>query len=533
MIDVLVVGGGNAALCAAIMAREAGASVLMLEAAPREWRGGNSQHTRNLRCMHDVPQDVLTDAYPEEEFWQDLLKVTGGKTNEAMARLAIRESATCRDWMRQHGVRFQPSLSGTLHLSRTNAFFMGGGKALVNAYYRSAQALGVQVRYDAAVTRLELNASTDSGRTEFVAAWVKRTDADGSAAAKADSNPPAEERITAKTCVVASGGFESNRDWLREAWGQNVQGEWPADNFAIRGTRYNMGVLLKDLIAQGADTIGDPTQAHMVAIDARAPLYDGGICTRVDSVSLGIMVNKNAQRFYDEGEDFWPKRYAIWGRLVAQQPGQLGYNIIDAKAVGRFMPPVFKGVQADTLEDLAQQLGLDVATFMQTVNNYNAACRVGTFDHAVLDDCHTQGLSPAKTHWARPIDTAPFFGYALKPGVTFTYLGMQVGENTAVRFGGVESPNLFAAGEIMAGNVLGQGYTAGVGMTIGTAFGRIAGVNAAQAATEIIANTSSDRDSAVVRSPSSVRTELVEVPAEASTSSARTEAVHARTESMP
>ena len=178
--DVLVIGGGNAALCAALMAREAGASVLMLEAAPREWRGGNSAHTRNLRCMHDAPQDVLTDAYTEEEFWQDLLKVTGGQTNEALARLTIRASSDCRDWMRSHGVHFQPSLSGTLHLSRTNAFFMGGGKALVNAYYRSAEKLGVQIRYNAPVDRLEL----EDGR--FVAAFV------------------GGERIAATSCVLAA-----------------------------------------------------------------------------------------------------------------------------------------------------------------------------------------------------------------------------------------------------------------------------------------------------------------------------------------
>ncbi|HAL40029.1 MAG TPA: tricarballylate dehydrogenase [Polaromonas sp.] len=458
MIDVLVIGGGNAALCAALMAREAGASVLVLESAPREWRGGNSQHTRNLRCMHDAPQDVLTESYTEEEYWQDLLKVTGGQTNEHLARLAIRESSHCRGWMRKHGVRFQPSLSGTLHLSRTNAFFMGGGKALMNAYYRSAERLGVQIRYASPVDRLEL----EGGR--FVAAHC------------------ASARIEARACVVASGGFESNRGWLREAWGQNEAGEWPADNFAIRGTRFNMGVLLRDLMAQGADTIGDPTQSHSVAIDARAPLYDGGICTRVDCVSLGVVVNKQAQRFYDEGEDFWPKRYAIWGRLVAHQPGQLAYSVIDAKAIGRFMPPVFPGEKADSLEHLAQQLGLDVPAFMRTMQDYNAACRVGTFDHAVLDDCHTEGLTPAKTHWARPIDTAPFYGYALKPGITFTYLGMKVNDQAAVHFGGQASPNLFAAGEIMAGNVLGKGYTAGVGMTIGTVFGRIAGTQAARAA---------------------------------------------------
>jgi tricarballylate dehydrogenase len=458
MLDVLVIGGGNAALCAALTAREAGASVLMLEAAPREWRGGNSMHTRNLRCMHDEPQDVLTEAYPEEEFWQDLLKVTGGQTNEHLARLVIRESSRCRGWMKRHGVRFQPSLSGTLHLSRTNAFFMGGGKALVNAYYRSAEQLGIGVRYEAPVARLEL----DAGR--FVAAHLV-----------------SGERIEARACVVANGGFESNREWLREAWGQNERGEWTADEFLIRGTRFNMGVLLKDLIGQGADAIGDPTQAHMVAIDARAPLYDGGICTRVDCVSLGIMVNREGRRFYDEGEDFWPKRYAIWGRLVALQPGQVGHSVIDAKAVGRFMPPVFKGAQADTLEDLARQLGVPVDTFVATVREYNAACREGTFDHAVLDDCHTEGLTPAKTHWARPIDTPPYRGYTLKPGVTFTYLGLKSDEGAGVYFGGRRSENLFAAGEVMAGNVLGKGYTAGVGMTIGTVFGRLAGASAAKA----------------------------------------------------
>jgi tricarballylate dehydrogenase len=195
-----------------------------------------------------------------------------------------------------------------------------------------------------------------------------------------------------------------------------------------------------------------------------------------------VVVNKNAERFYDEGEDFWPKRYAIWGRLVAMQPGQVGYSVIDAKAVGRFMPPVFPGEKADSLEQLARQLGLDESALLKTVNDYNAACRIGTFDHAVLDDCHTEGLTPAKTHWARPIDTAPFYGYPLKPGITFTYLGLKVDEHTAIRFIGQPSPNLFAAGEIMAGNVLGKGYTAGVGMTIGTAFGRIAGVESAQAA---------------------------------------------------
>ena len=156
--------------------------------------------------------------------------------------------------------------------------------------------------------------------------------------------------------------------------------------------------------------------------------------------------------------------------------------MIDSKAIGRFMPPVFPGVRADSLPQLAQKLGLPVETFRQTLQAYNASCKAGHFDHTALDDCHTEGISPAKTHWARPLDTGPFYGYALRPGVTFTYLGMKVDDSAAVRFGGQASQNLFVAREMMAGNVLGKGYTAGVGMSIGTAFGRIAGRNAALAA---------------------------------------------------
>ena len=460
MLDVLVIGGGNAALCAALTAREAGASVMLLESAPKPWRGGNSPHTRNIRCMHDGPQDVLVDAYPEEEYWQDLLKVTAGRTNQTLARIAIRASSTCRDWMRRHGVHFQPPLSGALHVARTNAFFLGGGKALVNAYYRSAAALGVAIRYDAPVDALELA----DGR--FVAARI------------------GAERIGARACVLAAGGFESNREWLDEAWGANERGERPAQNFLVRGTRFNTGVLLRFMLEAGADRVSDPTQAHMVAIDARAPLYDGGICTRIDCVSLGVVVNRNAERFYDEGEDFWPKRYAIWGRLVAAQPGQIAYSIIDAKAVGRFMPPVFAGTRADSPAELARALRLPEDAFLATLARYNAACRAGSFDHTALDDCATDGVVPAKTHWARTIDTPPYFGYALRPGVTFTYLGLKVNERAAVHFGGVPSANLFAAGEMMAGNILGQGYTAGVGMAIGTGFGRIAGSGAAAVALE-------------------------------------------------
>jgi tricarballylate dehydrogenase len=452
--DVLVLGGGNAALCAALVARRAGASVALVESAPKHFRGGNSRHTRNLRCMHEAPEDVLTDAYPEEEYFDDLVKVTGGKTDERLARLAIRHTATGREWMKAQGVRFQPSLGGTLHLSRTNAFFLGGGKALVNAYYDAAEKLGVDIAYDSEAMDLEL------AGTEFRSALIKR---DG-----------AHHRVAAKALVAATGGFESNLEWLRQAWGE------AADNFLVRGTPYNMGRVLKVLLDKGAEPVGDATQGHCVAIDARSPKFDGGIVTRVDAVSLGIVVNRHAARFYDEGEDFWPKRYAIWGRLVAGEPGQIAYSIIDAKSMGKFMPPVFPPVRAPSIAALATALGLDARAVEKTVAEFNAAVRTGNFDHTVLDDCRTENLSPPKTHWARRIDTPPFFAYPLRPGITFTYLGPRVNERAQVVFGdGKPSPNVFAAGEIMAGNVLGKGYLAGIGMAIGTAFGHIAGKEAA------------------------------------------------------
>ena len=453
--DLLVLGGGNAALCAALAARERGLGVLVVECAPFAFRGGNSRHTRNMRTMHSGPLEVLKDAYPEDEYWQDLLKVTGGQTDEKLARMTIRGTERHVPWMIAHGARFQPPLGGTLHLARTNAFFLGGGKALMNAYYAAAQVLGVDVVYEAEAVELAL----EDGR--FASATIRHAGA--------------EHRVRARALVVACGGFESNLEWLREAWGP------PADNFLIRGTPYNRGRILKVLLDRGAQAVSDATQGHCVAIDARSPRFDGGIVTRVDAVSLGIVVNKEGRRFYDEGEDFWPKRYAIWGRLVAGQPEQIGYSIIDAKSMGKFMPPVFPPVKARTLAELAGAFGLDTATLERTVADFNAAVRPGTFDHTVLDDCRTEGLTPPKTHWARKIDTPPYYAYPLRPGLTFTYLGVRIDEKARIILAdGRPAANLFAAGEVMAGNVLGKGYLGGIGMAIGTTFGRIAGEEAAR-----------------------------------------------------
>ena len=455
--DILVVGGGNAGLCAAISAQRSGASVLIVEAAPKFYRGGNTRHTRNMRCAHDRATEILTGPYTEQEFWDDLLRVTGGQTDEELARFMIRESKDILTWIVEQGVRWQPSLGGTLSLGRTNSFFLGGGRAMLNALYRTAEALGVEVLYDAEVVDLDIEGGA------FRSATVKR--------------PEGHVRVRAKTLVAAAGGFEANIDWLKRSWGPI------AENFLIRGTPYNRGSVLRMLIDKGVEEVGDPTQCHAVAIDARAPKFDGGIITRLDCVVFGVVVNKNGERFYDEGEDIWPKRYAIWGRLVAAQPDQIAYILFDASSLNLFMPSLYPPIQAPTLGELAGKLGLEAAALERTVATFNDAVRPGTFDDKILDDCRTEGLTPPKSHWARRIEKAPFYAYPVRPGITFTYLGARVNKNARMLMAdGRPAANMFAAGEIMAGNVLGRGYAAGIGMTIGSVFGRAAGREAAASA---------------------------------------------------
>jgi tricarballylate dehydrogenase len=452
--DVAVIGGGNAALCAALSACELGARVLVIEPSRPERRGGNSRLTRNIRVMHEGPVGPLPGSYDEEEYWSDLRSVTEGRTDESLARMTIRQSAELIPWMSEHGINFQQPAKGTLSLSRTNAFFVGGGKALIDAHYTRAEKMGVTIAYDTEVVSLGLN---DGIAGELRIRTARNT-----------------TTVNASAFIAACGGFQANIDWLREYWGA------AADNFLIRGTPYNTGTVLRCLLEQGAATAGDPTQFHAVAIDARAPRFDGGLESRLDCIPFSIVVDRNAQRFYDEGEDLWPKRYAIWGRLVAQREGQIAWSIFDSKSRDIFLPSAFAPIQSDSLRGLAAALGLDPDALSFTVAEYNASVVPGTFDNQVLDECCTIGLSPPKSHWARPIDTPPYFAHPLRPGITFTYMGLRVNERAQVVMkNGEPVMNLFACGEIMSGNILGQGYLAGFGMTLGAVFGRIAGTAAA------------------------------------------------------
>jgi tricarballylate dehydrogenase len=457
--DVVVAGGGNAALVAALTARAEGRRVLLLERAPRTMRGGNTRHTRNIRIAHDTADEYTPGTYPADELLSDLRSVGRGPVSLELAQLAVESSKALPAWMAEQGVRWQRALRGTLSLSRTNRFFLGGGTALANVYYRSAERNGVAIEYDANVVAIE----TEGRRVHAIT--VER--------------PSGRTRMETRAFVAASGGFEANLEWLRRYWGDAV------DNYFVRGTPYNDGNLLAALFALGAASAGDPKGFHAIAIDARSPRFDGGIATRLDAIPFSIAVNRDGVRFSDEGADIWPKRYASWGRLIAEQPGQIVYSVCDARARRHFMPSLYPPHVANTIGELARTVGLDAARLEATVAEYNRAVPPNgmPFEPEKKDGRATVGLEPPKSNWALPISEPPFYLYPLRPGITFTFLGAAVNDRAQVLDAhGAAFENLFAAGEIMSGNILSSGYLAGFGLTIGHVFGRIAGKAAASAA---------------------------------------------------
>jgi tricarballylate dehydrogenase len=451
--DVLVVGGGCAALCAAIAARRHGAVVRMVEHAPAALRGGNARHARNFRIMHDRPEWYVPDIYGEEAFLGDLVRVTGGALDQRLARILIRGSASLAPWLGDNGVRLQDPSSGAMPYSRRTAFFLGGGKAMVNALYATAQKLGVGIQYDSEVVALgfgDRNCTADIRHDGRVACAV------------------------AKTMVVCSGGHQANPGWLRESFGL------AADNFIIRGTPYDTGSVLRLLLDEGARPVGNEKRAHMVAVDARGPKFDGGIVTRITAIPHGIVVDSRAKRFHDEGEDARKTHFARWGARIAECPDQIAWLILDANGVGRALPTALTPIGADTIAVLAIALGLEPAALEATVSEFNAAV---AGQNVPLSERRTTGISPPKSRGAAALATPPFAAYPLRPGVTFTHYGVAVDNHLRVmKNDGEPIQNVFAAGMVMAANVLGDGYLAGLGVSLSAVFGRLAGEEAARSA---------------------------------------------------
>ncbi len=442
--DVLVAGGGNAALCAAISARRSGAAVMMLDSAPKALRGGNARHSRNFRIAHDEPTPWIQGSYPARDYRSDLQGVAGSAVDETLARLLIGESAGILDWMTGNGVRFQSAADDVLPYSRKTAFFLGGGKALVNALYATAEGLGVVVRHDSEVCAFH--------------------PADGSIAVTVRRGKSLET-VRAGAVVVATGGFQADGDWLRDQWGE------AADGFVIRGTPHATGRLLRALLDGGADPVGTSGHCHMVAVDGRSPGFDGGIVTRLDGVAHGIVVDRDGRRFADEGEHVGPTRFSVWGDRVARRPGAVAFSIFDTTIERNFRPSIFPAVRAASIGRLAAGLGIEPAALESTVAAFNAAVRAGG---------HTEGILPTKTRLAAPVAVPPFGAYPMRAGVTSTCLGVRVDCKARVlRSDGSPLGGIFAAGVIMAPNILGHGYLAGSAMTIGSVFGRIAGREAA------------------------------------------------------
>ena len=495
--DVLVIGGGAAALCAAIAARRAGASVLLLEEAPRWLRGGNTRHSRNLRVMHESPSPLSVGVYPEAEFASDLQRATGGTTDPALARRLIQGSAEIADWLAGSGVLFQPTASGVLPPSRKTAFLLGGGTAMVNALYATAERLGVMIRYGSAVRdprigqgRLDQIDCQQGPDTQLdVGARLRATAGSGMSMPPGEPNHPQAGSdgggrsqnescrtwtLQPRTAIVCCGGSQANRDWLRDQWGLAAEG------FINRGTPFATGEVLHALLRQGALPVGDPHGAYLVAVDARSPDDDGGIVTRVRCMPAGIVVDASGRRLHDEGGDTASTRYALWGQRLAACPGQIAYLILDARGLREAPPSLYPPLAAESIAGLAARLEIPAAALAETLARYNAAVRppaAGADD----SDWRTDGLEPPKSRHARPLIEPPFGAWPMRPGITFTYFGIAVDADTRVRLhdgGTVE--NLFAAGMIMAPNLIGRGYVSGLALTIGCVFGRIAGAEAAR-----------------------------------------------------
>jgi tricarballylate dehydrogenase len=428
--------------------------VRLLEQADRAARGGSTRHARNARFMHEAPSPLAAGPYPAAELAADLRRATAASAVPDLAAHLIRASEALPDWLRSAGVALQSAGDGRLPKSRKTLFFLGGGKALLNALYDRAAAEGVQIQYRHEVLGLKI----EGARVDT----IEVRSAGGT------------ETLRPRAAIACCGAAHANRRWLRAQLGA------AADGLINRGTPYAQGEVMLSLLEQGAEAVGDPRRLYLVAVDARSPADDGGIVTRVRGMPAGIVVDAAAQRFHDEGADTASTRYSVWGRLLADQPGQLGWLILDAEGERTAPPGVYPPLHAATPEALAAQLGLDPSRLAATLAAYNAATRPPT---AGSDSAgwHTVGLSPPKSAHARPVCEPPFFGYPMRAGITFSQYGLAVDRHLRVQLhdqGPVE--NLFAAGMIMAANLLGTGYLSGLALTIGLVFGRLAGERAAQ-----------------------------------------------------
>ena len=487
--DVLVVGAGNAAFAAAHAAREQGAKVVMLECSPADEAGGNSRFTAGaIRVVYDGVDDLKnfmpdlgetelaqTDfgSYTEEQFFDDMGRVTDYRTDPDLCELLVRNSRATLLWMCAKGIRFTP-IYGRQAFKVNGKFKFwggltveawGGGPGLIEAWTAAADKAGIEIRYETRALGLLHRGGQVNG------ALVRH---------KGETSS-----INARSTVLASGGFEANSEWRTRYLGPG----W--DLAKVRGSRYNTGDGIRMALDIGASPAGNWSGCHAVGWDRNAPEFGDlavGDAFQKHSYPFGIMINARGERFVDEGADFRNYTYAKYGRVILEQPGNFAYQVFDGKVLhllrDEYRIKQVTRTVADTLEDLLAQLdGVDAGGALAQIKAYNAAVRTGVpFNPNIKDGRATNGLAVQKSNWANTIDTPPFHAYGVTCGVTFTFGGLRIDSDARVLNTDYQPiPGLYAAGELVGG-LFYFNYPGGTGLMSGAVFGKIAGEHAARQA---------------------------------------------------
>jgi tricarballylate dehydrogenase len=485
---VIVVGGGNAAFCAALAARQAGAKVTVLERAPKDEAGGNSRFTAgSMRVVYDGVEDIkrlvpdlspqeieTTDfgTYTAEQFFDDMARVTQFRANPDLVEILVNRSLDTLDWMRKCGVRFVP-IYGRQAFKVDGKFkfwggltveSVGGGPGLVEFLTQAAEKAGIEIRYETRATDLLYDGARVLG--------VKAKHGDHLLDIKGDA------------VILASGGFQANPEWRTRYLGPG----W--DLAKVRGTRFNSGDGIRMALEIGASPCGNWSGCHAVGWEMNAPEFGDlavGDQFQKHSYPFAIMVNATGKRFVDEGADFRNYTYAKYGRVILEQPGQFAWQIFDAKTKhlqrDEYRIRQITKVTANTIEELAGKLdGVNAKAFVETIREYNAAVRTDVpFNPNVKDGRSTRGLAIPKSNWANTIDQPPFEGYAVTCGITFTFGGLRISTDGQVLDTDMKPiKGLYAAGELVGG-LFYFNYPGGSGLTSGAVFGRLAGTSAGKA----------------------------------------------------
>ncbi len=483
--DVIVVGGGNAAFCAALAAQEKGASVIMLEVAPEEEAGGNTRFTAgSVRVVYNgvgdikslVPdlteQEIATTdfgTYTQDQFFDDMARVTQNRADPDLVELLVTRSFDTFCWMRDKGIRFIPIYGRQAFKIEGKFKFwggltveaVGGGPGLIKMLSEAATRRGIAIRYRTRALRLLY----DGIQVEGV-----RVRHDG-----------VERDLRSKSVVLACGGFESNSEWRTRYLGPG----W--DLAKVRGTRFNNGDGIRMAMEIGASPCGNWSGCHAVQWEMNAPEFGDlavGDQFQKHSYPFAILLNANGKRFVDEGADFRNYTYAKYGRVILEQPGQFAWQVFDAKVKhlqrDEYRIRQITKVVADNIEEFARRLeGVNAAQFLATVAEYNKAVRTDVpFNPNIKDGRRTEGLPVNKSNWANTIDQPPFEGYAVTCGVTFTFGGVRITTDAEVLNTDYQPiRGLYAAGELVGG-LFYFNYPGGSGLTSGAVFGRIAGTSA-------------------------------------------------------